>query len=1051
MISARRSKTLLCAISMLWVCSLAAQSGIDYLYDELNRLVAVVDPSGDTAVYAYDAVGNILSISRHASSQVSIVAFFPDAGPIGTVVTILGTGFSATPSQNTVTFHGTTATVSSATTTRLVVAVPSGATTGTIGVTSPNGSASSATSFTVTSSGAPSITSFTPTIGIWGTSVSVSGTNFDTTIPNDRLSFNITRAVLSSATSTSMSTGTPVNATTGHLTLSTPLGTAISSGYFFVPPGSHAVSDVQYTGDMAPGQSESATISTAGKIGLVAFDGVAGQRISLRLTASGSLTMDRTTILSPSGLALGILPLSFVYSGFVEPVTLPITGTNSIMLEGLNGATGTMTYDLYTVSDQTGTVVSGTPFTSTLSTPGQAGRYTFSATAGQLLAVQLSSNTMSSVAVTVTKPDGTVQTTTTSSSSSFALSSQWLSATGTYVLVIDPTSTNTGSLTVAASLSGVSSTPPSRTSGSIIDPSSSLAAHLTGLFVMNEGSGTTTANLANMQTASFSGGSTPTWNTSDPSVVFNGGSSLNSYLNAGTDSIFDQLPNNQLTVVAKVYVNTLAAAGIAEKNDGNTINSGFVFGWDSSGAVKFTIEKSTTNMRVATGTGLITTGHWIQVAVTWDGTVGSAASAHLFINGTEQGKATSDNGSGSIGYANATSAPFRIGNAAFEVAGSLNGKMAYLAVYKNRLLTSSELGQLDSALPVTASDLHSSITPNGSSVTETTTTAGQRSQLTFTATQAQLATIQLTGNSLGSTTVSLLKPDRTTLASVTSSATSFSVPIQYLPASGYHTIYVQPGASATGSITVALTLADTPARPGSSTLDTSQALATNMVGLFVMNEGSGTTDANLVNSATAAFAGGSTPTWNTSDPSVVFNGGSSLNSYLNAGTDSIFDQLPNNQLTVVAKVYVNTLAAAGIAEKNDGNTINSGFVFGWDSSGAVKFTIEKSTTNMRVATGTGLITTGRWIQVAVTWDGTVGTAAAAHVFVDGVEQSKASSNNGSGTIGYSNATNKNFRIGNAGFDVAGSLNGKMAYLAVYKGRILTASELTQLDTQLPIH
>src|SRR5262249_42639966 len=126
--------------------------------------------------------------------------------------------------------------------------------------------------------------------------------------------------------------------------------------------------------------------------------------------------------------------------------------------------------------------------------------------------------------------------------------------------------------------------------------------------------------------------------------------------------------------------------------------------------------------------------------------------------------------------------------------------------------------------------------------------------------------------------------------------------------------------------------------------------------------------------------------------------------------------------------------------------------FGWDGSGALRLTVERSSVNMRVATAASAVATGQWMQVAFTWDGTVGTAAAAHLYVNGVEQTKASSADGSGTIGYANATNQPFRIGNASFDTqAGALNGKMEYLAVYKGRILTTTEMNQLDTQLPIH
>lgn len=126
-----------------------------------------------------------------------------------------------------------------------------------------------------------------------------------------------------------------------------------------------------------------------------------------------------------------------------------------------------------------------------------------------------------------------------------------------------------------------------------------------------------------------------------------------------------------------------------------------------------------------------------------------------------------------------------------------------------------------------------------------------------------------------------------------------------------------------------------PPRPAGSVLDSSNPLATNLVGLFIMNEGSGTTDLNLVDGQVANFSGSSSPSWNTSDPSVVFNGGGSLNSYMNAGTDLAFDKLTTSQTTIVAKVYVTALATGGVCEKNDDNAADSGFLFGWDSSGTL--------------------------------------------------------------------------------------------------------------------
>jgi YD repeat-containing protein len=102
---------------------------INYIYDQLGRLVAVVSPT-ETVTYTYDSVGNLLSISRQNSNLPSISEFTPNSGAVGASVTIYGTAFSSTPGLNTVKFNGVTATVVSASTTQIVTSVPAGATTG---------------------------------------------------------------------------------------------------------------------------------------------------------------------------------------------------------------------------------------------------------------------------------------------------------------------------------------------------------------------------------------------------------------------------------------------------------------------------------------------------------------------------------------------------------------------------------------------------------------------------------------------------------------------------------------------------------------------------------------------------------------------------------------------------------------------------------------------------------------------------------------------------------------------------------------------------------
>jgi YD repeat-containing protein len=53
-----------------------------YFYDEQGRLIAVVDGSGNAALYAYDAVGNLLSIERFTVGTGEIGIFFlnPSSG-----------------------------------------------------------------------------------------------------------------------------------------------------------------------------------------------------------------------------------------------------------------------------------------------------------------------------------------------------------------------------------------------------------------------------------------------------------------------------------------------------------------------------------------------------------------------------------------------------------------------------------------------------------------------------------------------------------------------------------------------------------------------------------------------------------------------------------------------------------------------------------------------------------------------------------------------------------------------------------------------------------
>ena len=429
-------------------------SGISYFYDELGRLKAVVNPIGEAATYSYDPVGNLLSISRYDSSQVSIVEFTPNSGPVGTTVTIYGTGYSTTPSQNTVTFNGVAATVTSASATKIVTSVPAGATTGTIAVTSPTGSATSTDIFSI-SSQAPTIIGFTPNVGDVGTPVTISGTNFQTTPSSNTVTFfNNRRSAATSATPTSLSTTVPAGTSTGRISVTTPYGQGFSADYFLIPPSPYTAADVDYTGRMTvDGPSHTATITTANKIAMVVFDGQAGQLVSLGVNSTALTTGSYLGVVNPSGSTLASTGIFSVSTSTNFHMKLLATGIYSIILDPSGTGTGSVTLTLSSEANAGTIVVDGASATATTTRVGQRARMTFSGTNGQFVSLGVNSTALTTGSyLGVDNPSGSTLISTgigsVSTSTNFDMT---LPATGIYSIILDPSGTGTGSVTLTLS------------------------------------------------------------------------------------------------------------------------------------------------------------------------------------------------------------------------------------------------------------------------------------------------------------------------------------------------------------------------------------------------------------------------------------------------------------------------------------------------------------------------------------------------------------------------------------------------------------------------
>jgi YD repeat-containing protein len=359
---------------------------VNYVYDELGRLVQVIAADGSSTQYAYDAAGNITAVKADTVNTLAIISFTPTSGAAGTNVTLFGSGFSTTAASNTVTINDIAATVTAASATQLSLTVPAAATTGPIKISNANGSATSTQPFTVASNlSAPTVTSFTPAIGTVGTAVTVNGTNFQAGTGNNKVFFGNVSGILTGLTAPSQAVVTvPSAAQSGQIALQTAAGTGTSSADFFVVPPGIAVADVVATGRIATdGAAATPAIGTAGKYAMLLFDGTASQQLSLGMSAftpapSGSGTVS-IRLYGPTGSIVSTCLLSGVDKCLFA--ALPQTGAYRILV-GIDSS-HTASMSLLLSSAVTG-VLTPNAAASTFATTraGQTARYTFNATAG---------------------------------------------------------------------------------------------------------------------------------------------------------------------------------------------------------------------------------------------------------------------------------------------------------------------------------------------------------------------------------------------------------------------------------------------------------------------------------------------------------------------------------------------------------------------------------------------------------------------------------------------------------------------------------------------
>ena len=772
-----------------------APGDINYVYDESGRLIAMVTVS-ETVTYTYDVAGNLLSTTRQNTNLPSIIEFTPNGGTIGTQVTIYGTGFSTTPSQNTVKFNGTTATVSSATATQLVTTVPSGATTGAITVNTPLGLATSASPFTVSASAAPTITGFTPNIGTAATAVTINGANFETTTASNRVAFNNTFAQVNTATATSLGATVPTGATSGRISVTTPNGKAVSSADFFIPPSPYLTTDVQVTDRMALGDTKTVAITTANKIGLVLFDASAGQRVSLKVNTN-TIASCVVRIYNPNGSTLASITAN-TSGGFMDTPLLPVTGTYTILIDPDSTNTGSINFTLNNATDVTASITPGGPaVTVTTTVIGQNAVLSFNGTTSQRISLKLTNVTIGtssccSVKVSILKPGGaTLVAPTFFGTTGGFIDLQTLPTTGLYTILVDPQGTDVGSMTLTLYDVPADPAPTITPGGAPV----TVTTTVPGQNARPTFSGTAGQRIS-LRMSSVTIG-TSTCCSVRVSILNPDGTTLVAPTLLGTTGGF-------------IDVQTLGATGtytIFVDPQSSDIGSMTLTLNDVPADITGTITPGGAPVTVTT------TVSGQNASLTFSGTASQRIS--LLMNNVTIGTSTCCSVRVSILKPDGTAliTPTLLGTTgAFFDVQTLPATGTYTIFVDPQ---GTDVGSMTLTLYDVPADATPVITPGGAPLTLTTTVPGENARPTFSGTAGQRISLRLTNVSIGTSTccsvrVSILNPDGSTLVSpVLLGTTGGFIDVQTLATTGTYTIVVDPQNADVGSIT--LTLNDVPA------------------------------------------------------------------------------------------------------------------------------------------------------------------------------------------------------------------------------------------------
>jgi len=191
--------------------------------------------------------------------------------------------------------------------------------------------------------------------------------------------------------------------------------------------------------------------TASGEKANITFAGIAGHRVSVR-TYNVMTTQAKVNIVKPDGTNL-TSPVTYGYpGGFINPVTLPVTGNYKIVVAPVSPNKGKVTVQAWDVPADTtvGPVTTdGTSNQLTFDAPGQNGTVTFAGTAGQRISLLAGGGTAKSVNISLKDPSNAVLwgPSSTGQTTTF-MDTLTLPSTGTYTVFANPGSYTTGTTNV---------------------------------------------------------------------------------------------------------------------------------------------------------------------------------------------------------------------------------------------------------------------------------------------------------------------------------------------------------------------------------------------------------------------------------------------------------------------------------------------------------------------------------------------------------------------------------------------------------------------------